>query len=79
MFGANYRDVDEFVSLGSVVDECGRNHGDCVYNRAYPDALVRTEYGLLRPEEFCPNKAKRSVAFLATQLADESEREEASC
>jgi hypothetical protein len=60
----------------AAASECGMNHSDCVYRKAYPNALVRCSYGLLRPEEFCPNKAAMSVQLLALKEAKDDEKGE---
>ena len=45
-----------------------------------PDAVVRLrDLGLLRPEEFCPNKAGKSLEYLAKQEAERSEKGEVRC
>ena len=59
-------------------NDCGGpDHEDCAYSRAYPNAVVRhPDLGLLKPEEFCPNKAEKSLEFLARQEAERSEKDE---
>ena len=62
---------------GDGENECGPDHEDCAYNRAYPDAVVHLrDLGLLKPEEFCPNKAEKSLEYLAKQEAERSEKDE---
>ena len=62
---------------GDGENECGPNHQNCIYQRAYPNAIVHLrELGLLRPEEFCPNKAEKSLEYLAKQEAERSEKDE---
>ena len=58
-------------------NECGPDHEDCAYSRAYPNVVVRhPDLGLLKPEEFCPKKAEKSLEFLARQEAERSEKDE---
>ena len=70
--------LDEMlISWDEGGNECGTDHEDCVYNRAYPNAVVRLrDLGLLKPEEFCPNKAEKSLEYLAKQEAERSEKAE---
>ena len=60
----------------AATSECGMNHSNCVYRKAYPNTLVRCSQGLLRPEEFCPNKAAMSVQLLALKEAEDDEKGE---
>lgn len=38
-----------------------------MYRNIYRNILVRSEYGFLEPEMFCPNKALHSLHYLSNE------------
>ena len=56
-----------------TVTECGSEHSDCIYKRAFPGRFFRIDNGIAWPAEyFCPNKTVHSLHQLEKAAHEQS-------
>ena len=70
------QEPDDHILVPPFTKECGLNHTNCMYKRAYPDQLINSEHGPLEPEMLCPNKALHSLHFLSMDAKENHDQSE---